>query len=61
MSGPIGWGCRIHQLHLYRGVRLPATSVLDMILNNIAGALENIEYLFIAIAPKSTLTRSGST
>ena len=21
LLGPVGWGCRIHQLHLYRGVR----------------------------------------
>ena len=20
---PVSWGCRIHQLHLYRGIRLP--------------------------------------
>ena len=29
----VGWGCRIYQLHLCRGVR-PPMSVLDMILNN---------------------------
>ena len=23
LTGPIGWGCRIHRLRLYRGVRLP--------------------------------------
>ena len=33
--GPGGWGCRIHRLHLCRGVRLPPTSVLDMTLNNV--------------------------
>ena len=26
--GPVGWGCRIHRLHLCRWVRLPPTSVL---------------------------------
>ena len=31
----IGWGCRIHQLLLYRGVRPPPTSVLIMTLNNL--------------------------
>ena len=37
------------------------TSVLDMTLNNLmvsfsnAGALENVEYPFIAITPRSTL------
>ena len=23
MHNPVGWGCRIHRLHLCRGVRLP--------------------------------------
>ena len=32
---PVGWGCRIHRLHLCRGVRPPSTSVLDMTLNNL--------------------------
>ena len=33
---PVGWGCRIHRLHLSRGVRTPPpTSVLDMTLNNL--------------------------
>ena len=34
---PVGWGCRIHQLHLCRGVRPPPRpmSVLDMTLNNL--------------------------
>ena len=40
MSGqhtcPVGWGCRIHRLHLCRGVKFPPspTSVLDMTQNN---------------------------
>ena len=44
----------------------PPMSVLDMTLNNLmvrfwsAGALANTEYTFIAIAPRSTLARSGS-
>ena len=29
--------------------------------NNNAGPLENVEYPFIAIAPRSTLAKSGST
>ena len=43
------------------------TSVLDMTLNILmvrlhnAGNLKNSEYHFIAIAPKSILSRSGST
>ena len=32
---PVGWGCRIHRLHLCRGVRFPPTSVLHMTLNNL--------------------------
>ena len=33
---PVGWGWRIHWLHLCRGVRPPnQTSVLDMTLNNL--------------------------
>ena len=32
---PVGWGCRIHRLHLCRGVRPPPMSVLDMALNNL--------------------------
>ena len=32
---PVSWGCRIHWLHLCRGVRPPPTSVLDMTLNNL--------------------------
>ena len=32
----VSWGCRIHWLHLCRGVRPPPlTSVLDMTLNNL--------------------------
>ena len=32
---PVGWGYRIHQLLLSRGVRPPPTSALDMTLNNL--------------------------
>ena len=32
---PVSWGCRIHWLHLCRGVRPHQTSVLDMTLNNL--------------------------
>ena len=32
---PVSWGCRIHWLHLCRGVSPPLTSVLDMTLNNL--------------------------
>ena len=32
---PVGWGCKIHRLHLCRGLRPlhPASSVLDMAIN----------------------------
>ena len=49
------------------GVRPPLTSVLDMTLNNLMVRFQqcwsfgNVEYPFIAIAPRSTLARSGST
>ena len=41
-------------------------SVLDMILNDLMiklddGALENVKYFLIAIAPKSKLARSWNT
>ena len=32
---PVGWGCRIHWLHLCRGGKTTPTSVLDMTLNNL--------------------------
>ena len=32
---PVSWGCRIHWLHLCRGVRPHLTSILDMTLNNL--------------------------
>ena len=33
---PVGWGCRIHQLLLCRGVRHPpTTNILDMTLSNL--------------------------
>ena len=39
--GPVGWGCRIHQLHPGRGVRLShSMSVLDMTLNNLMVKLQ---------------------
>ena len=40
------------------------SSVLDITLNYLMvslGDLENVEYPFIAIVPRSTLTQSGST
>ena len=61
---PFGWGCRIHQLVLCWGVRLPHnewpgydTKQSDCEIT----ALGNAEYPFIAIAPRSILAHSGST
>ena len=41
-TGPVGWGCRIHRLHLSRGVRPQHTlmSVLDMTLKNLMVRLQ---------------------
>ena len=61
---PVNWGCRLHQLHLCRGVRPPpSTSVLDIWcwVSSNAGALGNAEHHFITIAPRSSLARSGIT
>ena len=40
LGGPVGWGRRIHRLHLYRGVRLPQMSILDMTLKNLMMRLQ---------------------
>ena len=55
---PVDWGCRIHWLHLCRGVRLNQWVFWWWSSSN--GALEKDEYPFIAIAPRSTLAQSGS-
>ena len=61
---PIGWGCRIHRLHLCREVKLPPQKVSWIWHQTIwrwgssnAGALRNAEHPFIAIAPRSILAR----
>ena len=36
---PVGWGCKIHQMHLCRGVRDP-TSALDMTLYHLLARLQ---------------------
>ena len=63
----VGLGCRIHQLLLWRRVR-PSHWVswiwhwaIWCCGSSNTEALENTEYPFIAIAPRSTLARSGST
>ena len=67
LNCPVGWGCRIHRLLLCRGVRPPprVSWIWHYTIwwwgSSNAGALGNAEYPFIAIAPRSTLARSGST
>ena len=57
----VGWDCRIHQLHLCRGVRLPQWmswiwyKTIWWWGSHNAGSLGRAEYPFTAIAPKSTL------
>ena len=53
------WGCRIHWLHLCRGVRRVSWLWHKKFWwwgSSNAGALGNAEYPFIAIPPRSTLT-----
>ena len=60
LDGWFGWGCRIHWLHLSRGVRL-----LQQVYwiwhwwwgSSNAGALRNVKYFFIAFTPR---LQSGS-
>ena len=62
--GPVGWGGKIHRLHLSRRVRLPHRMWHLRIwwwdFKN-ARAMGDAEYPLIAIAPGSTLALSGST
>ena len=58
---PVGWGCRIHLLHLSRGIRphqwvslIWHYTIWWWVSSNV-GALGNTEHHFIAIAPRSTL------
>ena len=59
VSFPVGWGGRIHQLQLRRGIR-PSHRVswydIKQSDDEILDMLENAEHPFIAIAPMSTLT-----
>ena len=63
---PVGWGCRMHWLLLK--CKSPPQWVPKIWHKTIwswcpsnAGALGNAEYLFIAVAPWYTLSRSSST
>ena len=62
----LGQDSRIHQPDLCRILKPPSTIFLDMTLkprmeNSKLVVLVNVEYSFIAFAPKSTPTGSGST
>ena len=66
-GGLISWGCRIHWLHHFRGVRLPQR-VSWICYKTVwwwgsrnAGGLRNAECPFFSTSPRSTLARSGST
>ena len=64
---PVGWVCRIHRLHLCRGVRplhqCPGyeTKQSDGEVPVMLEILGSAEHLFIAIAPRSNLARNGNT
>ena len=65
----LGWGYRIHRLHICRGIRPFSFQRVSWIWHRTiwwwcpidARALGNVEHPFIAIAPRSTLARNGST
>ena len=65
--GPVGWSCRIHRLHLCRGIRIPSRvswirhQAIWWWCSSNDGVLGNAEYPFTAIIPRSTLARSGRT
>ena len=59
---PVGWGCRIHRLHLcnkYPGYYTKQSNGEVQVILMLA--LGNAEYPFTAIAPNSTLARTSST
>ena len=68
MDSPVGWGFDYTNSIPYREVILPflKKSVMGMILNYIwwwdssSGNLESVEYSFIVINPRFTLTQHGS-
>ena len=60
MGDPVGWGCRIHRLHLCRRVRLPhrMSRIWQETIwwwgSRNAGGLGNAEFSNIAVAPRCT-------
>ena len=67
-SSPVSWSCIILQLHLCRGVRQPPHQQMSWIWHKTiwwqgssnGGALGNVGYPFIAIAPRFTLAQIGN-
>ena len=63
--GPVGQGCKMYRLHLWSGVSLPQRvfwiwhKTIWWWGSSNAGALENADYPFVAIAPRFILARSG--
>ena len=61
----VGMDCRADRLQLFKGIRPPNTANEGIRYdtkqsNGEVGVLRNAEYLFIDIAPYSTLTWSGA-
>ena len=64
LSSPVGWGCRRHRLLLCRGVIPPHNGYPGYDTkqsDSDVGGMGNAVHVFIAIAPRSILARSGST
>ena len=63
--GLVGCGFTIHRFHLSRKVRLPqqVSCIWHKTIwwRGSSNALGNVEYLFVVIAPRSTLARCGNT
>ena len=62
---PVGWGCRIHWLHLCREViphnACPGYDTKQSDGSSNSGASGNAEHPFIAIPPRSSLAWNGNT
>ena len=62
---PVSWGCRIHRLHLCRGVNPPPNECPECDTKPFDGEAPVTQELWgmrsIVIAPRSTLAQSGST
>ena len=65
---PVSWGCRLCLLHFCRGVIPPPLNEcpeygtkLHLMVKFNPRTLGNMEYPFIAITPRFTLTQSSST